>query len=221
MRKVSRRIAVKADALDAQALQQPGHDDAADGVDGVYHHREVCGLDGLHVYGRQGQNGVQMLVGEIFFFHIAQLIYLGKAEVLFFGEVQHGLPFNCGKELAFVVKELEGVPLTGVMAGGDDDAAIGLGKEDGHFRGGGAGEAAFDNVDAAADERAHHQLLYHVTRHAGILAHNYLVALAVGLSLTLGESGGISSRKLDNINGGKGASRGASDGSANTGNGFN
>ena len=69
--------------------------------------------------------------------------------------------------------------------------------------------------------RAHHQLLYHVAGHAGILAYDYLVALAVGLRFALGESGGISSRKFDNIDGGKGASRGASDGSANTGNGFN
>ena len=103
-----------------------------------------------------------MLVGEILFLDRAQVVDLGEGERLGGGEVQDGLAFHGGEELTLVVQELEGVPLARVVAGGQDDAAIGLGEQDGHLGGRGGGETALDDVDAAAHEGAHDQLFHHV-----------------------------------------------------------
>ena len=220
VRKVSGRVAVKADTLDAQAFQETRHDDAAHRVDGIYHHGEMRRLDGFHVHGGQGQDGIQVPVREIFFLDGAQLVYLGKVEVFFLCKIQHGLAFYGSEEFAFVVQELKGVPLARVVAGGEDDAAVCLGKQHGHFRGGGRGKTAFDYIDSAADEGAYNQLLYHITGHTGVFAHDNFITLAVGLRFALGEGSSIGRREFDNVNRGQSATRGAADGSANTGNGF-
>ena len=217
---VARGIAVEFHALDAEAFQQARHDDAAHGIDRIHHDGEVSGLHGLHVHGRQGQDGVQVLVGEVLFLDRAQVVDLGEGELLGGGEVQDGLAFHRGEELALVVQELEGVPLARVVAGGQDDAAVGLREQDGHLGGRGGGEAALDDVDAAAHQGAHDELFHHVARQPGVFAYDDFVPLAVRLRLPLGEGGGVRRGEFDDIDRGEGVARSATDGAADAGNGF-
>ena len=71
MRKVSGRIAVKADTFDSQALEEPGHDDAANGVYGVHNHGELSGLDSLHIHCGKCKDGVKVLIREVLFLNLA------------------------------------------------------------------------------------------------------------------------------------------------------
>ena len=218
MGKVSGRVAIKADALYAQALQEPWHDDSANGVDGIHNHGELGGLDGLHIHCGKRKDGIQVLVREVFFLNLAKVVYFGKAEVLFFGEVKNGLALNGSEEFTFVIEKLEGVPLPGIVAGGEDDSAVCVSKKHRHFRGGSGGETAFNYVYSAADESSNHKLLHHVSGHAGILAHHNFVAVPVGLGLALRKGGSICRRKFHNVNGGEGAAGLPADCSANAGN---
>ena len=178
------------------------------------------GLHGLHVHGGQGQDCVQMLVGEVFLLHRAQRVDLREVEILALGEVQDGLALRGGEELSPVVQELEGVPLARIVAGGEDDAAVGMGEEDGHLGGRRRCEAALDDVDAAPHEGADDELLHHVARKAGVLAHDDLVAVAVRLGLPSRKRGGIGRGELDDVDGSEGVSGDAADGAADAGNGF-
>ena len=160
-------------------------------------------------------------VGEILFLDRAQVVDLREGELLGGGEVQDGLAFHGGEELALVVQELEGVPLARVVAGGQDDAAVGLREEDGHFRGGRGGEAALDDIDTAAHEGSDDELLHHVARQTGVLADDDLVAGTVRLRLALRQRGGVSGREFDDVNGSERVARCATDGAADAGYGFN
>ena len=218
---IARRIAVEFDAFHAQALEQARHDDAAHGIDGVHHHGEMRVADGLHIHGRKGQDGVQVLVGEILFLDRAQVVDLREGELLGGGKVQDGLAFHRGEELALVVQELEGVPLARVVAGGQDDATVGLREEDGHLGGRRRGETAFDDIDAATHEGPDDELFHHVARQAGVLADDDLVAGTVRLRLALGQRRGIGCREFHDIDRSEGVARCATDGAADTGDGFN
>ena len=216
----ARGLAVEADAFHAEALEEAGHDDAANGIDRVDDHLEVRSLDGGDVNGLQRQDGVEVLVREVFLLDVAEGLDGREVEVLAGGEVQDGLAFHGGEEFALVVKELEGVPLARVVRGGEDDAAVCLGEENGHFGRRGRCEAAFDDINAAADERTDDKLFDHVTAQAGVLADDHLVALAVRGRFALRERCRIGIGKLDDVNGGQCVAGGAADGAADTGNGF-
>ncbi len=213
-------IAVETDAFHAQPFQQTGHDDAAHAVDGVHHHREPGCLDGVHIHGGKRQDGVQVLVREIFFRDGAQIVHFGKGEIFLLRKIQDSLSFGGGKEFSLVVQEFQGIPLARVVAGGQDDAAVGLGEEDGHFRGGGGGEAALDHVYAAAHQGSYHQLFHHLTADAGVLAHHDFVAIPVRGALPLGQGRRIGGREFNDIDGGQGLARLPTDGSPDTGDGF-
>ena len=220
MGEFARGIAIEADALHAQPFQQARHDDAAHGIDRIHHHGEMSVPDGFRVHGRKCQDGVQVLVREILLFDGAEVIDLRETELLARGEVQHRLAFHRRKELTLVVEELEGVPLARVVAGGQDDAAVGLCEEDGHFGGRGGGETALHHVDAAAHEGPDDELFHHVAGQAGVLSDHNLVAGAVRMRFPLRKGGGVGGRELDDVDGSECVARCATDGAADAGYGF-
>ena len=88
-------------------------------------------FDGLYIHEFQFQDLLNMVRQVVFVGHMTQLIHLGKGKILFFGDCQHAFAFSIIEKLAFLVEELEGVPLLGVMAGGEDDSSSGLLTGDG------------------------------------------------------------------------------------------
>ena len=218
MGEVTRRLAVERDALHAEALQQARHDDAAHGIDGVEHHREAGLADGLGIHGLQGQDGVDVLVGEIMLLDAAQRIDFGEVEFAALREVQDGLALGRGQELAPLIEELEGVPLARVVAGSQDDAAVRLREHHGQFGRGRRGETAADDVHAAGDEGAADELLDHRAADAGVAADDdFIFVAAVGRGLALLQTGTVCIGEFDDVDGGERLAGGATDGAADTG----
>lgn len=52
----------------------------------------------------------------------AKMVNIGIIEILSLGNLQHGLSVGSGKELSLVVKQLQGVPMAGIVTGRDDNA---------------------------------------------------------------------------------------------------
>ena len=71
------------------------------------------------------------------------------------------------------------------------------------------------------NEGAHNQLFHHVSAHTGVFTYHYLITLAViGFGFALRKGGGVGSRELDNVYRSERIAGLATDGAADTGNGF-
>ena len=73
-----------------------------------------------------------------------------------------------------LVEQLEGVPLLGIVRGGQDDASVSLLEDHGHLHSGGGGQAGVDHVYSAGPQGAADDLVHHWTRDAGVAAYHYL-----------------------------------------------
>ena len=112
---------------------------------------------------------------------VANIINGGVVVTLLFGHCQHLLALGIVEELAALVEQLQGVPLSGVVRCGDDDAAVGLVRNHGHLRAGGCAEPYVDDIDTCAEERALHKVFDHRAREAGIATNNHGDAFAAVL----------------------------------------
>ena len=177
----------------AQGLQQLGHGDAAHGVHGIHGHLESTGPDGLHIHQVQCKDGRDVLVGPAFIHaHSAQVIHRCEGKLLALRQAEHFGPQLRADELPLGVEQLQGIPLLGVVAGGEDDAGIGFLPGHGHLGGGGGGQPEVDHFKAEADQRAAHQVGHHGAAGAGIAAHHHLGAVLCRLLLhDLAEGGGV------------------------------
>ena len=220
MGEIARRFAVELHALDTQALQQAGHDQAADAVDGVHDDLETGRPDGFSVHVLQRQDGIQVLFGEVMLRDAAQLRHRCEIEFAAFGAVQDGLAFGRREELAPLVQELEGVPLLRVMGGRQDDAAVRAGESHRHLGRGRRGESRLDDIHAAGDQGAADQLLHHGAAQARILADHHLIACAVGMGPALAQGRAIGIGEFDNINRRQALSGPAADRTSDAGDGF-
>ena len=213
MAEIARRIGIKPRHLrDAQLPQQFWQDDATHGVDRIDGHAEVGGTDGVDVDESQVFHQVDMalIVVEILRI-IAQMVDVGIVEVALVGQAHHlGCLFG-GQELALLVEELQGVPLAGVVAGGDDDAAAGFLHRHGKLRRGRRGQPDVENVEAHAEQRTAHHVRYHFTGDTGITAHDYLARIALFHAVA---QGGVCRHRFDDVERIEGVSRLTSDGAA-------
>ena len=126
MGKVACAVAIENLVIDTQGLEQVREDDAAYGVDGIDTDAELALLDGLEVGELQTQHGVDVaLVVRIVDDDLAEMIDVGIVEILTLGNGKHFGTIGSRKKLSLAVEQLQGIPLTGVMRGGDDDTAIG------------------------------------------------------------------------------------------------
>ena len=176
MGEIAVRRAVYHNAFYAQPFEQAGHDDGSYGVDRVEDDPEVGVAYRFLVDSLQVNHRLDMFVGEIVLGDLTEVVDQGEIEASAFGEFEDGLSFGRCEELAFLVQELEGVPLAGIVRCSNDDAPVGSGENDGHFSGRSGGESGLDHVDAARCEGAADELLYHVAAQTRILTDHDLVA---------------------------------------------
>ena len=101
---------------------------------------------------------------------VSDVVNVGIVEVFGLGNLQYLLALDLVEELTLAVEQLQRVPLARVMAGGDDDATVGLEPTYGKFGSGGGGEADVDNVVAHADKGAANNAAHHFTRDACVAA---------------------------------------------------
>lgn len=106
---------------------------------------------------------------------LAQVVNIGILEILCLGYAQDFLALGLVEELALFVKQLQRIPHAGVVAGRQDDAAVGALHGDGNLGGGGAGQADVHHIKAHAHERAADHILHHLAGDACVAAHHYLV----------------------------------------------
>ena len=163
MGKVACTLAVENLVVDTQLLEQLGQDDASYRVDGIYADAELALADSLAVDELQTQHRVDVaLVIAVVDGAGAKFVDLSIVEVFFLGHAQNLSAIGSREEFALAVEQLQGVPLTGVMRGGDDDAAIGTCHADCQLSGRRCGIADIDDVVAhthqgSNDDVAHHQ----------------------------------------------------------------
>ncbi len=132
-------LEIESHDLTAQAGEQLGHEDAAGAAGAVQHDFELACGDAIPIDEVDGQDTLEMsLRGPGYLLHRAQSIR-NVGGRLSRSQIRHELPPPLGcQEGAVGAGELQGVPLGGIMAGGDHDAtgqAAFLDLEQGRGRG--------------------------------------------------------------------------------------
>ena len=105
---------------------------------------------------------------------LAQLVDIGIVEAFLLSHIEHLLAFGGVEKLALAVEQLQGVPLAGVVAGGDDDAAVGLTHAHGQLGGRRRGKADIEHVAAHAHKGATHHVTHHRTGNTPVTANDNL-----------------------------------------------
>ncbi len=155
----------------AQRLQDGGHGYGAGRVDGIHHHSEAAILYGLHFHVGQGQNARHMVVQRgIIAAAGAEAIHFGVGDAAVLEQGEEGFTVGLGDEFAGGIEEFEGVPVCGVVAGREDDAAAGLFTGHGHFDGGRGGEAQVNDLDAQCQQGLCDQCADHGAGDASVAA---------------------------------------------------
>lgn len=216
---VAGRVAVQLyNFVHAESLEQAGDGDSAGGVDGIYGYAEVGFLDGFSINQFELEHALDMGVdGVVVFGDFAKVVDFCETDFVALCQSEHLVAFGCVDELALLVEELECVPMAGVVAGCDDDAAIGLVLYYRHFGGRGGGEACFDNIDAHALKGSYYKTVDHGAGKTGVASYYEGESLPVVLAL---EEGGECGGELDNVDGAESIACGTADGAADTRYGF-
>ena len=125
MGEVACAVAVQYLVVDTQCLEELGQDDAAYRIDGIGTHAETSLLDSLQIGQLQLEHCIDMAtVVCIVDDALSELVDLGILKLLFLGHTEHFGTVGSSEELALAVKQLQGIPLTGIVRGGDDDTTI-------------------------------------------------------------------------------------------------
>ena len=115
------------------------------------------------------------LVERVVFDILSEVLYVGILKVFVLGNGEHFATVGCGEELALLVEQLQRVPLTRIVTGGDDDAAVGTTHAHGQLCGRCGGVAYVEHIIAHAHQCAAHHLTHHGTRDAPVAAYDNLV----------------------------------------------
>ena len=148
---------------------------------------------------------------------MAQSIHLGEREIFCFGDGQHTFAFGVIEEFAFFVEQLEGVPLLGVMAGGEDNTSCGFLAGDGQFGSRRGCQPDIHHIVAHAHECTANDGLYHVSAQTGVATYNYHIIIRHRRT-ALCRIGG---RETNDIHGVQPFTNATTDRAADTGNRFN
>ena len=145
---------------------------------------------------------------------MTQLINLSIVEVFLLGYIQYLLPIGSCQEFALAVKQLQCIPLAGVMRSSNDNTTIGPAHANGQLRGRRRGITDVNDIKTHANQCAANHVTNHRTGNATIATNHNLTRLA-------GNEGGIGRRKLYNIQRIKGVTRSSANSSTDARNRFN
>ena len=163
MGKVAIGLAVQYLVINAKGLQQIGENNAAHAVDGIHADAEAGLADGFCIDKLQGKHALDVALVEGVVFNVfSQMVHIGIFKRLFLGQAQHLVAFFLVEELALAIEQLQGIPLTRIMRGGDDDAAVGTAHTNGQLGGGSGSQSDVDNVVAIAHQGSANHVLHHL-----------------------------------------------------------
>ncbi len=190
-------LAIEEGVAHPETVEELGKYDAPNGVDGVDDHTEMAVADGLHIHQIEREDGVDVARIEAVVLAVAaQMVHIGIVECLLGSDVEHGIAVVLGEELALMVEQLEGIPLTGVVAGGDDDATCRLTHADGKLGSGGSGKSDVEHIVAHPHQSAADYVAHHVARDARIASYDDVVTVRVAM---LTDKLGIRRGELHNV----------------------
>lgn len=159
--------------LHAHTFQQSGYHNTPHGVHGIDRHPKAPFPDSLRIHQRQSQYPVNMLVAERgALYHAAERIDIRIGEIRRIREPQHLAPVGIAEELAPRVEQLESVPLPGIVARGDDDAAVGRLGRYGHLHSRCRAESEVYHIHPAPHKGTLHKAVNHLARKTGIASHS-------------------------------------------------
>ena len=144
----------------AELSEEFGEDDAAHRVDGVDGHGEVGTADGVDVDEFEFLNHFDVVVAVVLGV-ATEAVHVDKFKIAAVGFAYHLGGFCGGQEFAFLVEELQCVPLAGVMAGGDDDTAAGAFHRDSQLCGRSRGQSDVHHVETHAHKCTTNYMAYH------------------------------------------------------------
>ena len=195
--KVTCAVAIEYLVVYTKSLEQVGQDDTTYRVDGVHTNTELTLLDSFHVDKLQLEHRVDMaLVERVIDRQRSQLVDLGIVEVFGFGIGQDLCTIGSCQELTFTIKQLQGVPLTGIMRCGDDNTTIGTSHAYSQLCGRGCGIADIDDIISHAHQGAYYYVTHHQTGDTTITSYNDQRLLVLD---SLPDKLGIGCGKLNNV----------------------
>ena len=142
----------------------------------------------------------------------AKMVYLCVVEVLSLSHTKHFSSIGSSEKFALAVKQLQGIPLTGVVRCGDDDTTISTCHTNGQLCGWSCGIANIYDIVAHTHKGSYDNIANHQTRHTTIAAYYHLTStneLSIGCC------------KLNDIEWVESIASGTANGTTDTGNGFN
>ncbi len=89
------------------------------------------------------------------------------------GQPQHLATFGIIEELPLSVQQFESVPLPGIVARGDDDAAVGPFGHDRHLHARRRAKPEVDHIHSAPDQSTFHKAVDHLARDTGIAPYGH------------------------------------------------
>ena len=179
MLEVARRFGEESgDGLHAELIQQFGQNDTAHAVHAVECYAEIGFPDGFYIHEVKSEHHIDVLLVVCIVLAIrTEVVNVGIFEVLCLCDAEHLVTFFFVEELTLCVEQLQGIPHTGIMTGGDDDTAACAFHCDGNFCGGCGSEADVDNVEAHAHECAANHILDHRPGDACVATDHDFIAL--------------------------------------------
>ena len=149
--------------LHAQLFKQLRQDDAAHRVHAVDGHVEVGLADSLYIHQGECQHAVDMLLVVAQVLAVAaQLIHFGVGELFGFGDAEHFVALLLVEEFAMLVQQFQGVPLTGIMRGGQDDTTTSTLHHHSQFCGRRRGQVDIYHVPAHTHQGTYYDVLHHL-----------------------------------------------------------
>ena len=177
------------------------------------------GADRLHVDQRQRQHLLDVaLVVRLARNDVTDAVDFGIGEILLLGHRKHTLALGVAQKLTLAVEQLQGVPLARVVRCGDDDAAVGLVRDDGHLDPRRGAQADVYHIRTARQQGAFDQVGDHLARNPGVAADNYGKFFA---RIAAGGETGVGRGELHHVGRRQVPGLGPSHGAPDAGNGFN
>ena len=196
--KMSCGVAMHRHNVHIERLKKKGHRQPARGVHRIHGHFQAGRTDGVGVDELQAQHVVHVLLQpRVVVGGGAGVVHVGKRQGRL-GQIQHAFSRILGQEFAMLVQQLQGVPLFGVVGGGQNQPAIGLQPWHGQFHRGGGAQSQVDHVDALGIQGTAHNVSDPRPTDPGVAPHHH-DRLALGSEVLLKNPSAISAGELDHI----------------------
>src|SRR3712207_3574996 len=214
MGKIAIRFAIKESIIHAKFIEQFRQDNTSNGVNAVDNHVKPCLPNSLHIHQFQSQNGLNMaFVERIIIGIFAQMVHIRIIEIFLLGYRQHLVTVISGQEFTLTVEQFQGIPVAWIVAGRNNDTAIGPTHLDSQLGCRRCGQPYVNDIIAHSHKCSTDNVLHHVAGNTGITAYDNLIGWILGASPN---KSGVSSSKLYNIQRVQGITRLTTDGTTNT-----